>query len=595
MKNSEISEIRVYYESIEQGVHFIKPIIKESLSKLKKELEVKLVSLKGNYEYYSKNIAPIIFWKDPDILVTITINNVEYPLFLIEFSNAVFTEDHELQRFDGLVAAAENNCIYVKISPLTKQSASDHGGNIDFDYIFPFSLIYKKFDKLFYHFDWECDKKGIVIVDDKYLSCPKKIGKFNFFVDKLIEYIFSNNFDKEKWMKNFEKLILKDSFFTDWKNKIESFKFPDIKNLNTSRTQWINEKKEFILKLNRFGHAMDPERGMLSFYGTLYNNTVSKMLFDDSNNAWYKDTPRESEIKNYIEDKGLKNGHDFFHCFILGSGLYNNEDFIKLLNKVKGSTEKYIELNLTQILTKNYFNLNKAMRTIFKYSTYFYIVDSGGDIRVKIFWDKFNMKEDYQFFAETSNIKLKENLEEDTITYITVHNILSINKHKVIALSYPGAQADRVILIEAGTGRRQQRRYIDIISYLPDEYTSLQENKGKYAKKEIQKDIDELSKFKEEDTYKKAINNFIERFDNKAPKIIKIGVGFWANPSFSISSLKELNLQSLDYFIYVTPDRKEWTIWSNGEGKLFSIPKGKVKLPITYEIVNNNFNKIKLH
>lgn len=112
-----INEIRIYYESIEQGANYIKPIIENSLRKNKLNVDVKLIRLKGSYSYYSQKVAPIIFWKDPDILITSVIDDVEYPLLLIEFSNAVFTEDHELQRFDGLVASAKNNCVYVKISP----------------------------------------------------------------------------------------------------------------------------------------------------------------------------------------------------------------------------------------------------------------------------------------------------------------------------------------------------------------------------------------------------------------------------------------------------------------------------------------------
>lgn len=107
-----IEEIRIYYESIEQANHLIYPIIKNKIS----ENKIKLVRLKGSYEDYSKRVAPIIFWKNPDILITVIKNKEEFPLVQIEFSNAVFTEDHELQRFDGLVASAENNCIYAKIS-----------------------------------------------------------------------------------------------------------------------------------------------------------------------------------------------------------------------------------------------------------------------------------------------------------------------------------------------------------------------------------------------------------------------------------------------------------------------------------------------
>jgi len=582
-----IKEIRIYYESLEQAVNYIMPLIVKTLQRNDLNIETRLIKLKGSYSYYSKNIAPIIFWKNPDILISAIINNKEYPLLEIEFSNAVFTEDHELQRFDGLIAAAENNCIYAKISPINKHSQNQHGGNIDFDYIGPFSLIYKKYKSMFYHFDWKCNDKGIVIVDDTYLSCPKEIKGFNNFMASLITFITKSKFNQEKWIKEFENYIQNNESFTEWKDKLEKFNLPNLKNFNTSRTEWIDSKKEFILKLNRFGHAMDPERGMLAYYGTRYDKTVSKMLFSEHNNAWYKDTPKETEIDGYIETSGLKNGYDYLYCFMLGSGLHNNKDFRELVFNFKNNKDKELNVQLTEFLNKNYHSLNKAMRTIFRNSIYFYIVDEKNNLRVKFTWKEFNKEEDYSKLPDTTNIKDRKYFDEDDVTYITVHNILKKNGYKIIAVSYPGAQADRVVLVAPGTGRRQQRRYIDIISFLPKKYTNLQENKGKYSPSQIQKEINELSKYKTEDDYKNAINSFIDRFENTAPKTIKIGVGFWANTRFSVSNLKELDIRRLDYFIYITPDMNEWSIWSTGKGDMFKITRGTVEIPKTFEVIRN--------
>jgi hypothetical protein len=581
--NNQIEEIRIYYESLEQGANYIKPLIDKYL--VKKNISVKLVNLKGSYKYYSKKIAPLIFWKDPDILVSIISNGEEYPIFMLEFSNAVFTEDHELQRFDGLVAAAENNCIYVKISPLNKTSISDHGGNVNFDYIGPFSLILSKYKRMFYHFDWECNKEGVVIVDDQYLSCPKKIPDFDYFIDKVIDKI-TGTFKEESWIRELEESLISKEYFKEWRDKLKNFSLPKIEKLNTSRTQWINHSKELILKLNRFGHAMDPERGMLSYYGTLYPRIVSKMLFNSSNLAWYKDTPKEREITNYINSHGLKRAYDFLYCFMLGSGLYMNKDFKSIVSNLQDNKEDYLEIDLTHFLSKNYLFLNKAMRTIFKKSIYFVIVDNFGKEKIKLIWDSFLTKETYKSFPKSTNINLRETLDEDSVTYICVHNVLKENKHRILNVSYPGAQGDRVILIEAGTGRAQKRRYIDIISYLPKKYTSLQENKGKFSRREIQKEITELTKYKSEASYKQGIKAFIKRFDKEAPEITKIGVGFWANPNFTISDVKNLEMKDLDYFIYISTDKKYWTIWSTGEGRLFSTTKGKINLPTTYELSN---------
>ena len=57
-------EIRIYFESIEQVNHFILPAIVKALKKIKLEIPIKLVKLRGNYKYYGRKIAPIIYWKD---------------------------------------------------------------------------------------------------------------------------------------------------------------------------------------------------------------------------------------------------------------------------------------------------------------------------------------------------------------------------------------------------------------------------------------------------------------------------------------------------------------------------------------------------
>jgi len=586
-----LKEIRLYYESLEQAENYIKPLIESSLKKQNISINLKLIKLKGNSSYYSKHIAPLIFWKDPDILLTCVTENEEYPFLMIEFSNAVFTEDHELQRFDGLVAGAHNNCIYAKISPLKKQSQSQHGGNTEFDYVAPFAVIYNKFGKLFYHFDWDCNDKGVVIVDDAYLSCPQNICSLDFFFDELIKLITTLKLNLKTFISDFEKIVIKNEFFLDWINKIKNVSMPNMEELNTSRTEWIKNSEEFVLKLNRFGHAMDPERGMLAYYGTIHEKIVSKMLFSDENNAWYKDTPKETEIEEYIASNGLNNGYDFLHCFMLGSGLYNNSDFNEVEMSFKPNRAKSVTVDLTSFLTNHYLTLNKALRTIFKYSNYFVVVDKNNCARVKLHWGLFDKKEIFKGAPNITPILLREIFDEDDVTYIVVHDVLKKNGYKIIAVSYPGAQADRVVLIAPGTGRSQERRYIDIISYLPDKFTTLQENKGKFSPAQTQKDIDELQKYKNSDDYKNGILAFIDRFEKSAPKTLKIGVGFWANSRFSVSDLKDLDIKNLDYFVYLTSDRKEWHIWNTGNGDMFKIMKGMINIPTTFEVIKNDLIK----
>lgn len=578
-----IQEIRIYYESLEQAENYIKPLILNALAKLRSKTEIKLVKCNKNNKCYSANIAPIIFWKDPDILLTYVNDKIEYPLLSLEFSTAVFTEDHELQRFDGLVACAENNCVYAKISPLSKKSPAQHGGNTDFDYTAPFALIYKRFGKLFYHFDWECDDRGIVIVDENYFSCPKKMENFNYFIEVLVEIILDKQIDRSEIVRQIQKRVVENSKFAGWEEKIKGFIFQDIKKLNTSRTIWNGSSNELILKLNRFGHAMDPERGMLAYYGIFHDKVVSKMCFDEDNNAWYRKTPKEKEISDYINSFGLIRAYDYLEIFTLASGLYQFEDFIKIKSSLKANKDNYVEIDLTKFLEKNYKLLNKPLRTIIKYSSYFLITDKRNNNRLKFLWSRFNKILSYGNFSKITEIHPTEEFSEDDVTYITVHNILKQNGYKIVSVSYPGAQGDRAILPEAGTGRSQERKYVDVISYLPGKHTALQENKGPYSAKAVQEDIYRLSIYKDTKTAP-IITSFINRYDKSAPKIIKIGVGFWANKKFSVSSVKDLDIKDLDYFIYITSDRKEWIIWSADGGDMFKIKKGNIKMPQIFDI-----------
>ena len=590
---SESLEIRIYFESLEQAYHYILPIVQRILKGLKNDIEIKLIKLARNYTLYGKGIAPIIFWKEPDVLMSIVEEDMEYPLLLVEFSSAVFTEDHELQRFDGLVAAAKGNCIYAKISPTSKQSPYEHGGNVEFDYAGPFSLIHRKFGKLFFHFEWKCDDKGVVEVDTDYVSCPPKIDEFELLMQTTLTEIIKKGYSK-KWIDKVVMALNKQTYFAKWKEKIERTPEIDVTCLNTSRTRWL-KKDNLIgcgaleLKLNRFGHAMDPERGMLAYYGVMCEKVISKMMLDEGNNAWYKDIPKETEISNYIRRRGLSTPHDLLYCFALGSGLHDNDEFMDIVRKSAKTSSKLIVVNLTKFIKNNFFTLSKPLKTIFAYSCLFALEDRNGERKVIFEWEPYDEPKLFENYKGTTSIKERTGLGEDDVTYITIHNILRPNGYRIIAASYPGAQADRVILVEPKTGRRQKRKYLDIICYLPEKTTNLQENKGAYQPSKVQKDISELSKYKRENAYKDGLKAFLKRYATEALKlVVKIGVGFWASRNFTLTKIKILDLKELDYFVYITNDRRKWNIWRTGTDNMFSITSGEVSIPETYDVASQS-------
>ncbi len=318
------------------------------------------------------------------------------------------------------------------------------------------------------------------------------------------------------------------------------------------------------------------------------------MLFDKKNTAWYKDTTKEKEITSYLKQNGLKTASDFLHCFLLGSGTIRNVKFVELTKKFIGGKAKAIEIDLSNFLSENFFTLNKALRTVFKFSKQLHITDTEGETRIKFVWKKFSVANDFTKFPAITPIQNRTVFDEDDITYISVHNVLRQNGYKLIAVSYPGAQGDRVVLAEAGTGRRQQRRYIDIISYLPKSHSALQENKGNFSPKSIQGEITELSKYKTDKAYKLSIEKFVSRFEESAPQIFKIGVGFWANSNFTIQNIQELEIDKLDYFIFIKSDQTSWKVFCTGKTKLFTETEGIVSLPKVFEVKQGDDNQLPL-
>jgi len=581
-------ELRIYYESIEQAVHYVEPIIEEYKSERDKDFDVKLVELKGKYKYYGENLAQIIFWKDPDILLSLVKESTEIPLLFIEFSTAVLTEDHELQRFDGITTAIANDCIYAKISPL-KESSKSHGGNIDFNHLKPYSQIKEEFEVSPFYFEWPTDEENeIVKTHPHYLACPPELENFKKLLFGILEIIDHEDF-MENWPDELFEELSEVEYFKEWFEKLEDCETPNKETYEreSSRIYWKEEDGEehLVLKFNRFGHAMDPERGWLSYTYLIDENVGSKMIFEEENDAWYKSTPKEDEINNYLMENGISDKHDLLYLTMLGSGLYKYEEFKE---DVLGEHDGETEIDISNFLNEKYLELNKSLRTIIKFSNYFRIEDTS-DNYIKLIWPDFKEdgeKECFENQPDVSILKKRETISEDEVTYLSAYEVLKKNNFELAAVSYPGAQGDKAILIEPEKGRKQKRKYVDIISYISDELINLQENKGKFSPSKVQGDINEVNKYKNKVTYKEALEIF--KLKNDIPSTsdkITIGVGFWANKRFSIRNVKDLELKDLDYFVYLDHDLTEWEIWSNIEDDMFDKVKGELDLPKTYELV----------
>lgn len=575
-----MAEFRLYYEVLEQAAHYVEPIVTahEDVS----PDDVSLVELTSSYGGYGRELAPIIFWKDPDVLLTAVRDGREVPLLIVEFSTAVFTEDHELQRFDGLVAAAENECPYVKVSPLSKESGAGHGGNTDFDHVTPYAMIRDAYGEYPFHVDWPVEPSGTQVrTDGTYPSCPPALPELDRLVEAVIDAAGEGT--EDGWTDRLYDSLRGTDAFGAWFDAIDACELPEKGEFDSTRvfTDEVDGRERLTLKFNRFGHAMDPERGMLPYHSLVDPDIVSTMRFDEANASWYKSTTKEGEIEALIDD-GLDDREAFLRAFVLGSGLYQYDGADAILDGYDG---RY-EVDISDFVARHYAELNKAPRTIFVFSTAFVIRDGDGGKRVKLTWDEFTQEALFADQPPATRLGERDGLSEDDVTYTVAHTVLRENGFAVESVSYPGAQGDDAVLVEPGEGRRQQRKYVDVVAHRPGEALTLAENKGKFSPRRVQRDVDELRSYRTDESYRDALETFVRKVGlEESTDELLTGVGFWANKRFELSDATGLDLDGLDYVVYLSHDGTRWNLWTNGTDA-FEVTSGTVELPTTYEVVD---------
>ncbi len=597
-------ELRVYYESLEQAAFFIKPILLEAAKKNgDSNVEIKLI-YKHQQKYqngkflfqYAKKISEILIDKNPDIIISLVEDNVEYPVSIIELSTAVFTKDHELQRTDNFNVAYKSKTIYIKISPLAKDSGN-HGGDTSYNFVQQYAKFWQKYNMVSFHINWEVDEYDVSKVKKhpNYKSIPNTNANISHLLYLLFNSISTKGITGE-WIEYFKLLLKKDENFKLWISLIEEFNnFENIKELNSTRTQWedksdiLDKTNVFTLKFNRMGHAMDPERGMLNYYYTFYkdseNTFVSKFVFDANSNSFYKDTPQENDIADIIS-KGINSKEDLLRIFFMGLTLPDYEKAKKIISNTSSESEI---VDITEYINSNFLNTNIAFRNIILNSDILYLTDND-NFKLLLTWEKKDIPSfNYVNCPDVSNIYLRKTITEDDVTFITIHNFFKENGMEVLSVSYPGAQSDMPILPEQGLGRgrRQKRIYIDAIAK-KDQYLLFQENKGIYSIKKTNDDISKLALFKTNGNYKEAVVVFKKSNRIEAEELI-LGVGFAQNKNLNITELPHnLKLNDIDYFFIISNDMKKWKVFSSVDGNLFQKLSGDIDLTETFEVKAGN-------
>jgi len=102
---------------------------------------------------------------------------------------------------------------------------------------------------------------------------------------------------------------------------------------------------------------------MLVFYSILFNgNAISKMVFNEDNDAWYKDIPKEKDIQNIIKKTGLQKSEDFLRVFYLGSGLYKIVNFENFRRNIVEQNNVIMKLELSKFINDFWDKLKNLLK-----------------------------------------------------------------------------------------------------------------------------------------------------------------------------------------------------------------------------------------
>ena len=522
------------------------------------------------------SIAALLTMTTPDALITGVCDNKEYPLVLIEFTEAVTTEDHELQRTYGAIAAYLAGAYYLKLAG-EKKSEKEFGGAKYNPYSTP-KIFYDEVNYEGYIIaKWETVKGNSYTLqrNDNYPSCPPDIAIFSDTIKQAVSAFIKN---PTVWYKNSLIELQKQSSYLEYRQKVNDASgakelldsWKTRRNFNLNKLRYFVQKNWIGAKINRFSHAMDPDRGILTFisfllsenrkvYGIYALKRTSPTLNIDINSI---DIMRTQLYKALQKDKKD------------GGGV--TPWFEKLLTKAANNAKTLKdEIDITNDILKdiNETMANKVVMTLLYFLDGIYLNHNG--ILVK--WDKqklVNSKNNNfaQAFAQhfgftkyvepTPITEIYGEVDEDEVTYAIVHRVLIPNRFNIVSISYPGSQGGGAVLPKPELGKAQPREYPDVIA-LPPKGTNidvvLNESKGMFNKTEVEKDLNKLLFYKTDRKHLAALQEtlLVAQVINVHKQIcnIVIGVSFGTNSSKRTS----WNPSKVD-FIFRIVDRTDWAI-----------------------------------
>ena len=550
----KIDCIRIYSEVLEQGVDFKEYLFNAGYKGSCINIYAK--KERGTFVETDSLTDRIRKCKDVDVFITAISDDAEYPILMVEYSTAVPTDDHKMQRADTYFWSAIFKVPLLKISPINKGMEQNFGGGKKFSEELEMVLSYR-FGALFYSVPWE-NIEGIDALETKSgaLSCiPYNEKLKDIITDILDEFVGCLSYDEY-----FEKLKL--NYSQKYNDIISKYENDNLRSVivDSSRFKW--KSTSLISKINRFGHAMDPDRGILFFTNMLVGVENCQTEIQINRNAEFNSrcgykslfdsAPNEEILTNFIKGIIEKNENIFTAAdalFILQQAL-NIKDY-QLFEKV--TENKYIISNekLKYFLFKC---SSMVAKSIFFLSTKLILTDKNRVPICEIIWDRKSIDE----FLLDINVKnytlttieplTTRQAKEDIITYASVELYKKINC-ELLAVSYPGAQGDRCLL--QGAGRNVLREYVDIIAYdITQTATTvyLEECKDNISKST--NDVKKLKDIVNSNEKRRSLECLLEKVTN-IPNIkdVKISIGSKVSrkmPSFDVDYIFMFEIDDSD-------------------------------------------------
>lgn len=595
-----MTEVRVYYEVLEQAVHYIAPLVHAGVKAAGVDAQVILVRRVKEADpahLPGGRLSAIYQFTTPDFLISLVREKVEIPLLIGELSESVHTEDHDFQRATGALAGAITRTVYLKIVG-HKESEYDFGGKTDSN---PLALVRAFSERLDYHgyflSDWATKPGAPTLLrrNPTFLSCPAEGSAplAEFVIQNVVKSALKSDGDPGDPLSRFLSDCQGSPEIRGFLERVKAA--PSAEEMftefasRTPRNGWRRYEFKggrFILVFYRFSHGADPDRGLLTALSPI--------------------CPGSEVLVRYRLKQSVGSLEELYSVFVeqaasegLSVGLRS-----ALEKSLHGIAKETVDVTDELAKMRGSIRSNKVLLTLILFSDGLLVHSSDNKIQAEVRWDRTRITglDRHDLLGSLTRIfggdalsrplllvQKSNRLGEDEVTYVLLHQILRPNGFRIVSVSYSGAQGDTAILTDREGGRGQPRQYVDVIAWLPrraaqpEEELSLNEAKESIAG--VEKDIAKLVELRRDS---RALLVALNRLGEHEPRRIVIGVAFGAD-----GALTTWKPDEVDYIVRILGGAR-WEIAAFGDlgDEIFRNRQGTIALPSRFEVADDQSGRV---